>query len=246
MKFLKRFWEELQKDFRLFVFFLVLLEIYRAAFIWLMADYISADSNSAQIQTALFTGLRLSLKTAGFITAISFVFITFLGLNARFRVFLGIICSFIFSVLFMARFPYYQEFNATFGIEIVRGWHDDFFSILSMIVQEYGLLWRLPLALILTAICVAILSRLLLMKTFPLPEFKSFVPKFIFTAALIIFIGAFAVFVRFGGSFTYANGISWESAAVTQWQNIWAKGLFSARTKLRFWKVRSLFPAKMI
>lgn len=215
MKFLKRFWDGVQRDFRLFIFILALLEIYRAAFIWLMADYISADSTTAQIQEALFQGLRLSLKTAGFVTAISFVFVTFLGLAPRVRVFIGAIFSLIFSILFMARFPYYREFNATFGIELVRGWNDDISSILSMIAQEYGLVWRLAVAIFLAIICVAILSRVLMIKTFALPDLRNFFTRFIFTVALLGCIGIFAVFVRFGGSLTYGDGINWENAALT-------------------------------
>ncbi len=212
---LKNFWEGIQKDFRLFMFILILLEIYRAIFIWLMSDYISESSTSAQISAALWTGLRLSLKTAGFITAISFVFVTLFGCKNRVRVFIGAISSLIFSILFMARFPYYQEYNATFGIEVVRGMDESFLSLMSMIVQEYGFLWRFPAALLLTFICIAIFCRLLLMKTVELPNFSNFVNKFIFTTALIIFIGVFAVFVRFGGSLTYGNGINWENSAVT-------------------------------
>ena len=212
---LKKFWDDVQKDFRLFIFILALLEFYRVIFIWLMSDYIAETSTSAQIQTALWTGLRLSLKTAGIVTAFSFVFVTIFGLKNRLRLFIGIFFSLIFSILFMARFPYYQAYNATFGIEIVRGIHEDFFTILSMIVQEYGLLWRLPVAFILTIICAAILSRFLLIKPAPLPNFATSGNKFIFSAALIIFIGFFAVFVRFGGSLTYGNGINWENSALT-------------------------------
>lgn len=215
MKFLNRIFEGVQKDFRLFIFLLALLEIYRALFIWLMSDYISPESTSEQIQTALWTGLRLSLKTAGFFTAISFVFVTIFGMMQRLRLLVGIIFSFIFSALFMARFPYYQEFNATFGIELVRGWHDDIFSIFTMILQEYGLLWRLPLAIFLTLICIAILSRLLLLKTVRLPEMYSTFGKLIVGLIMLGFLAAFGVFVRFGGSFTYANGINWEGAAIT-------------------------------
>ena len=215
MKFLQRFFEDLQKDFRLFLFMLVLLEIYRAAFIFFMSDYISPESTSAQISTALWTGLRLSLKTAGFIAAISFVFVTILRFNFRLRLIIGMFFSFVFAVLFMARFPYYREFNATFGIEIIRGLHDDIFSIIAMIVQEYGFLWRFPIALILTVICIGILSRLLLLKTFRLPEFEKFSTRFIFSLGLTIFLIVFGVFVRFGGSLNYSGGISWESAAVT-------------------------------
>lgn len=215
MNGLNKFFDNLQKDFRLFIFILALLEIYRAAFIWLMADYISPDSTSAQIQTALLAGLRLSLKTAGIVTAFSFLFVTILNFNQRLRLFVGIFFSFIFSVLFMARFPYFQSYNATYGIEVVRGVNEDYLSLLSMFVEEYGLLWRFPVAIILTLICVAILSRLLILKSFQLPEFKSFLPKFIISLGLLIFLGLFGVFVRFGGSLTYGNGIHWENAAVT-------------------------------
>ena len=155
---LKRIWDGVQKDFRLFVFILILLEIYRAVFIWLMSDYISENSTSEQIYITLWTGLRLSLKTAGIVTAISFVFVTIFGLKARLRLFIVIFFSLIFSILFMARFPYFKEFNATFGIEVVRGVHDDIFSIASMIFQEYGVLWRFPIAILLTLFCTAILS----------------------------------------------------------------------------------------
>ena len=171
---LKRIWDGVQKDFRLFVFILILLEIYRAVFIWLMSDYISPESTSETIYTALFTGLRLSLKTAGIVTAISFVFVTIFGLKDRIRIFIGIISSLIFSILFMARFPYFREFNATFGIEIVRGLHDDIGAITSMIFQEYGVLWRFPIAILLTLFCTAILSRFLNLKTIYLPDFGNF------------------------------------------------------------------------
>ena len=208
MKGLNRFFDNLQKDFLLFIFILALLEIYRAAFIYLMSDYISPDSTSAQIQTALFAGLRLSLKTAGIVTAFSLLFVTILNFSQRLRLFIGIFFSFIFSVLFMARFPYFQAYNATYGIEVVRGVNEDYFSLLSMFVEEYGLLWRFPVAVILTVICVAILSRLLMLKSFQLPEFKNFLPKFIISLALLIFLGVFGVFIRFGGSLTYGNGIN--------------------------------------
>ena len=212
---LKRFWDGVQKDFRLFIFILILLELYRAVFIFIMSDYIAEESTSEQIYTALWMGLRLSLKTAGFVTAISFVFVTIFGLTARIRIFIGAFFSLIFSILFMARFPYFQTYNATFGIEIVRGIHEDISSIISMIFQEYGVLWRFPTALFLTIFCVAILSRLLLIKSIPLPDFYNFFHKAMFVSVLLIFIGIFAVFVRFGGSLTYAGGINWEGAAVT-------------------------------
>lgn len=215
MSFLTRFFDGVQRDLRIFFFLLVLLEIYRAAFIWLMSDYMDAGTTPEQIKTALWAGLRLSLKTAGFVTAIPFVFVTVLGLTPRLRLATGILASLIFSTLYMARFPYFRTFNSTFGIEVINGLNDDLWAILVMAVQEYGLLWRLLLALILTLLCIATISRLLLLKTLPMPKIRGKFDMVLFMVLLLVPIGFFCVFVRFGGSLSYANGINWENSAVT-------------------------------
>ena len=215
MKYLKRFFDGLQRDLRIFLFMLLLLEVYRAAFMFIMSSYISDTTDVNQIYSALWTGLRLSLKTAGAVTAVSFLFVSIFGLTPRLRLAIGIFFSLIFSLLFMMRFPYYRAFHSTYGMEVLQGLNDDVISIIVTVVQEYGLFWRLPVALILTVICIAILSRLLMIKTFPLPELKTFFSKFSFVAGLCISIFLFGLFVRFGGSFTYASGVNWENAGVT-------------------------------
>ena len=193
---------------------LILLEIYRGLFIVFMSSYMNEDSGAAQIFSAMFTGLRLSLKTAGAVTLISFVFVTIVGLRQRLRLVIGIAASFIFSLLFMLRFPYYRAFQSTFGLEVVQGFHDDIWSIIVTMFQEYGILWRFIVALILTLLCIAALSRLLIIKTFPLPELDG-KKKYFFGAGLGVGIILFGLFVRFGGSFTYGSGINWENAGVT-------------------------------
>lgn len=215
MKFLKRFFDGIQRDARLFLFILILLEIYRALFILLMSNYMSDDTSTSQIATALFAGLRLSLKTAGAVTLLSFLFVTIIGLRSRLRLLIGIIASFIFSMLFMLRFPYFRNFQSTFGFEVVQGLNDDLWSIIVTAIQEYGIIWRLFVALILTVICIAALSRLLIIKTRPLPNLDTKKKITGFSAGLIIGIFLFGLFVRFGGSFNYANGINWENAGVT-------------------------------
>ncbi|MBQ6297621.1 MAG: LTA synthase family protein [Selenomonadaceae bacterium] len=215
MKFLKRFFDGIQRDARLFLFILILLEIYRALFILIMSSYMSDDTATSQIATALFAGLRLSLKTAGAVTLLSFIFVTIGGLRSRLRLLIGIIASFIFSLLFMLRFPYFRNFQSTFGFEVVQGLNDDLWSIIVTAIQEYGILWRIIVALILTIICIAALSRLLIIKTRPLPNLDTKKKIAGFSAGLIVAIFLFGLFVRFGGSFSYANGINWENAGVT-------------------------------
>lgn len=215
MKFLRRFFDGIQRDLRLFLFVLVLLEIYRGLFIFFMSSYINAESGALTIASAMFAGLRLSLKTAGAITLIPFVLVTICGLSSRIRLAVGILASLALSMLFMLRFPYYRAFQSTFGLEIVQGWHDDIWSIIVTMFMEYGILWRFFVALILTIICVAALSRLLLIKTFPLPPLEDNKKLAGFSAGLVIGIFLFGLFVRFGGSFTYSSGLNWENAGVT-------------------------------
>ena len=215
MKFLKRFFDSIQRDARLFLFVLILLEVYRGLFIIFMSSYMNEDSGAAQIFSAMFTGLRLSLKTAGAVTLISFILVTIIGLKARLRLYIGIGASLIFSMLFMLRFPYWRAFQSTFGMEVVQGFNDDIFSIIVTMIQEYGIIWRFLVALILTLLCIAILSRLLLIKTFPLPVLDDKKKLAGFSAGLIVGIFLFGLFVRFGGSFTYGGGINWENAGVT-------------------------------
>ena len=215
MKFLRRFFSGLQRDFRLFLFILLLLEIYRAAFIYVMSDYIGAGTDSSQIWLANFAGIRLSLKTAGVVTLLSFVFVTLAGLTSRLRLAIGIIASLIFSILFMARFPYYREFNATFGMALVQGLQDDLWSIIVTLVQGYGIIWRLPVAFLLTIVCIFFYSRLLLIKPIQLPDFETLTKKVLFMFGSTLIIVAFFIFARFGGSFTYENGLNWENAGIT-------------------------------
>ena len=215
MKFLKKFFDGVQRDARLFLFVLILLEIYRGLFILFMSNYMNEDSGAAQIFSAMSAGLRLSLKTAGAVTLISFILVTICGLKSRVRLFIGILASLIFSMLFMLRFPYYRAFQSTFGMEVVQGFHDDIWSIIVTMFQEYGVLWRFFVALILTIICIAALSRLLIIKTFPLPELDTKIKKVGFSVGSVIVIFLFGLFVRFGGSFTYSSGINWENASVT-------------------------------
>ncbi len=215
LKFLKRFFEGVQRDARLFLFVLILLEVYRGLFILFMSSYMSEDSGAGQIVSAMFTGLRLSLKTAGAVTLISFVLVTLCGLKVRLRLFIGLFASLIFSLLFMLRFPYYRAFQSTFGMEVVQGFNDDLWSIIVTMFQEYGIAWRAIVAVILTLLCIAALSRLLLIKTFPLPDLDSKLKRVGFSVGLGVLIVLFGLFVRFGGSFTYARGINWENAGVT-------------------------------
>ena len=60
--------KNLTKIIKTFIFFWLLLCVYRLIFIWGMSEYLSADSGHNLILTAIYSGAKLSLQTAGGLT----------------------------------------------------------------------------------------------------------------------------------------------------------------------------------
>ena len=218
------FYDAVQRDIKLFAFILLTLCVYRAYFMFYMAGYLSPSAGADDVLLAPLTGLRLSLKTAGAVTLPAFVLcsLPLLALPRlapvlrRLRFCWGGLAAFAFAVLFQARFPFYRQFQTSFNMQVAAGLNDDAAVLAEMMLREYGLLWRLCIALLLTAVSLYVLRSLLLVRrTYALPALRSGVQRAVFSLGLLFLFAAAFVFVRFGGSFTYAGGVNWENAGVT-------------------------------
>lgn len=124
---------------------------------------------------------------------------------------MGALITIIFAIAFFARIPYFEIFNSGFNIMLINGAHDDWGAILDTAVNEYGLLWRLPLAIATAAGLVLLLFKLLKSKTRP-ADIKTNYQLYFYIAKVVIILPILFVFVRYGGAFNYANSINWESA----------------------------------
>ena len=218
------FYDAVQRDIKLFAFILLTLCVYRAYFMFYMAGYLSPSAGTDDVLLALLTGLRLSLKTAGAVTLPAFVLcsLPLLALPRlapvlrRLRFCWGGLAALVFAVLFQARFPFYRQFQTSFNMQVAAGLNDDAAVLAEMMLREYGLLWRLCIALLLTAVSLYVLRSLLLVRrTYALPALPSGVQRAVLSLGLLFLFAAASVFVRFGGSFTYAGGVNWENAGVT-------------------------------
>ena len=218
------FYDAVQRDIKLFAFILLTLCVYRAYFMFYMAGYLSPSAGTDDVLLALLTGLRLSLKTAGAVTLPAFVLcsLPLLALPRlapvlrRLRFCWSGLAALVFAVLFQARFPFYRQFQTSFNMQVAAGLNDDAAVLAEMMLREYGLLWRLCIALLLTAVSLYVLRSLLLVRrTYALPALRSGVQRAVFSLGLLFLFAAAFVFVRFGGSFTYAGGVNWENAGVT-------------------------------
>lgn len=216
MKCFGRFFNEFQKDLKAFIFWCILFFIFRVIFIACYNSQIT-EAKTEEILMALWLGFRLSLKTVGVITLIS---VSCATLPKTFykkwpadkvRFIAHSVMVIFFTVLFFARISYYKIFNSGFNMMLINGAHDDIKAIIMTGINEYQLLWRLPAAIIVGVIICYILK--IYWRFLPNIDFNNVEYKKIVALLTAFFIPIFWVFVRFGGSFTYAYSINWLSAA---------------------------------
>lgn len=210
------FWHNLQQDLKVFLYFIVLFSIFRLFFIGIFNTYLN-DCTIQDILLCLWYGFRLSLKTAGIIMIVGsglstlpqLIFLYYPAETIR-KIWSALMTA-VFTIAFCAAVPYYKIFNSGFNIMLINGANDDWMAIIDTAVNEYGLLWRLPLALLLAGILICILFRFLNVKTRQ-AKVAGRKQLYIAIARLVIVLPIFFVFVRYGGAFNYANSINWESA----------------------------------
>lgn len=210
------FWHNLQQDLKIFLYFIILFSVFRLVFMGIFHTYL-ASCLWQDIFLCLWYGFRLSLKTAGMIALIDFAFTTLPQLalmkwpSELIRKVWGAAAVVVFTIAFFARIPYFEIFNSGFNIMLINGAHDDWGAIVDTAVNEYGLLWRLPLALLAAGVLAWLLFKLLKIKT-RAAQIAGRKKLWIAVARLVIVLPIFFVFVRFGGAFDFAHSINWESA----------------------------------
>lgn len=215
MKCFARFFENVQQDLKTFIYWCLVFTIFRIVFIMVFSGQL--NGNYADVPMALFLGLRLSLKTAGILALIGFVLATLpkIVLKAwpakKIRIIWHGLSLVFFSICFMARISYYKIFNAAFNMMLVNGAHDDIKAIIVTAVEEYQLLWRLPLAIVLAVVLIWILNKFIVETT--IIYFNECKYKPLVAGATVVLLTVLCVFVRYGGALNYASSINWESAA---------------------------------
>lgn len=144
----QRFLQYIQQDMKLFLYLECLMMLFRILFIGIYASQLN-HAGWSDIGYALWLGIRISLKTAAFLTAFSFTFATIAGTvwerwpAEKIRWVIGSIISGLLALFFMIRIPYYQAFHSSFNIMIFNGMQDDVQAIWNTIVQQYQVWPRL-------------------------------------------------------------------------------------------------------
>lgn len=215
-----KIYENLYQDIKLTAFILAVIGLFRVAFIMILHSYLSTGVTAQDIMAALYYGTRISLKSAGLLGLISFILCwplqTVLRDKVRYvRLALGTGYLGLLSILFYARIPYYRQFHSGFNQLIFNTFKDDVAALWQTLIQQYNL----PLRLTLAAVTTLVLARLLMLwlgrPIKRLPHFNHWYKTLAARAALLTAVYYLAVFMRFGGSMTYAYNIDWENSGVT-------------------------------
>ena len=212
----------LEKSIKTFVFFWLLLCLYRVLFIAGMSEYIEPASGMPLIGTAVYSGAKLSLQTAGGITLFMLPGIIAAAVWSALRHFRAI-CSFLAvfatTLLFIARFPFYQQFHSGFNQMLFTALHDDMYALFMSLVAEF----QLPLKMVLV-VALALAINLVYCRWLRF-SFKSKItaaaklqqrlsPKLQF-ACLLLSVYVLGTLSLYGGGWSWRTGVNWENAGVT-------------------------------
>ena len=204
------------KIIKTFVFFWLLLYMYRIIFIGGMHEYIAVDSDFSLIFTAIYSGAKLSLQTAGVLTLCMLISLVAEGFSKRLRWFRQV-CSFcvlfITTLLFIARFPFYQQFHSGFNQMIFTAMHEDVYALFISLIEEF----HLPLKLCIVVLLVCVLNYIFnkfIDKKWGFFKWSKLKSKY---RLIILLIGVYllATLSLYGGGWSWKSGVNWENAGIT-------------------------------
>ena len=223
----QRLFEGIKTEIMAFLFFSVLLTIFRVVFLWIFQSQL-ATVPIEEILKSLWFGFRLSLKTVGTICLFGFILGTLVQTfvpkwpSLRLKQIIYSIATILLTFLFLGRIPFYKIFNSSYNMMLINGKHDDIGAIVNTAINEYNAFFYIICAIVISIILTGFLLKVLSISTkkysinnvistkwYPQKKLTQWLTGI---GLVIVFSLIFVVF-RFGGALSYTNSINWESAA---------------------------------
>jgi phosphoglycerol transferase MdoB-like AlkP superfamily enzyme len=217
----QNFYHFMQQEIKVFLFFLAMLCLFRLVFIGWMHAYIGPASESHDVLTALWVGMRISCKSAGLLTVISLLCSGMANVLAPrreniVRCTVNGISILVLSVLFIARFPYYRQFHSGFNQLMFNTANDDVYALALSLVQEFYLPVRLAGAFLLAFLFYKIFIRFLRCQ-WGFWHNCGWKPLcWIGRAGFLLVLYYVSLLAMFGGSLNWQTEVDWENAGVTK------------------------------
>ncbi|WP_424244659.1 phosphoglycerol transferase MdoB-like AlkP superfamily enzyme [Elusimicrobium posterum] len=213
------FYSNLQQDLKFFVFIWLLLFVFRVLFLFIFRENLAAGTPAKDIFLTLYYGGRISLKSAAAFTLVPFALSTLLQLvfpdflKNKVRLYWGYGAILLLCALFQFRIPYFIEFGNAFDIFLFNTFNDDVKAIVDTAIIQYQAIPRTFAALISAFIIGFIYKKYISLKTFKFTRPANKLTAISVAVLTLAFIVCFAFLTRFGGAFSYKNGIYWKNAA---------------------------------
>ena len=223
----QRLFEGIKTEIMAFLFFSVLLTIFRVVFLWIFQSQL-ATVPIEEILKSLWFGFRLSLKTVGIICLFGFILGTLVQIfvpkwpSLRLKQIIYSIATILLTFLFLGRIPFYKIFNSSYNMMLINGKHDDIGAIVNTAINEYNAFFYIICAIVISVILTGFLLKVLSISTrkysinnvistkwYP----KEKLAQWLTGIGLVIVFSLIFVVFRFGGALSYTNSINWESAA---------------------------------
>ena len=223
----QRLFEGIKTEIMAFLFFSVLLTIFRVVFLWIFQLQL-ATVPIEEILKSLWFGFRLSLKTVGTICLFGFILGTLVQTfvpkwpSLRLKQIIYSIATILLTFLFLGRIPFYKIFNSSYNMMLINGKHDDIGAIVNTAINEYNAFFYIICAIVISVILTGFLLKVLSISTrkysinnvistkwYP----KKKLAQWLTGIGLVIVFSLIFVVFRFGGALSYTNSINWESAA---------------------------------
>ena len=198
MQLVEKIFSTVELGLKIFLFWIVIFFILRLSYIFFLREFL-IDTTAQEIFTAIFFGTRLSLQTAGIFALI----ILIANLLSK-KIFKVISAGLIFAtiILHFASIPFYQTFHSNFNQMIFAG-----FALFVTFLQEFNLLPKLFVAVILSAVIYKIFHKI---------NYKNFTGgnlQKIFLALATIFL---ANVCFYGGGLGWQTELNFENIGVTK------------------------------
>lgn len=206
----------LEKILKTFLFLWLLLCLYRILFMVGMNEYLTDGSDLNSVCTAIFSGAKLSLQTAGGLTlfmAVSIIAESFFHRLKYFRYICSFAVIFLTTLLFIARFPFYQQFHSGFNQMVFTALHEDMYALFMSLVDEFQLPLKLAFVVLLSLAVTFIFNRYF-RHEFHFKALPCLSPR-LKTVSLILCTYIIGTLSLYGGGWSWRTGVNWENAGIT-------------------------------
>lgn len=208
MKTIFAYWDKFWQEWvRLVLFFSILFLLERVLFFCYYSEYVPTDW--AEVLKSLVLGTRMSLMTLlipSLLGAVLFLF----PYGEKLRNYFVYLCLPVMILLFLGRFPYYNNFQSNYNSNLFEGMNENIFSLLVSIGS-----WDTWLTLVVAGFLLFVLDYKIwiLINKISRIDFSNKNP-FLRIFSLLIVVGLFLL-CRYGGAFSSADRLRWQNVAQT-------------------------------